>query len=752
MMESVRFLLVVWLGGICLGIPDAGAAEVGPVYPGKSWEARKPEQMGLDAWKLKALSDYSGGFGCVVRGGYMVYTWGDASKSNDVASAVKPFYTHFLLKAVEQGKLKSIDEAVSKVEPGLETLNEGLGFKDRRITWRHLCNQISCYGVRERAGDAFDYSDYNMALFFDSLFLKVYGVTWETVDREVLHPGLTDILNCEDNPTFMAFGTGNRPGRLAISPRDFARFGLLYMRKGKWKERQLISAEHVKLAVTNPLGVSIPRTKGESAEMIGGQRSIGGGNNQCDHNGSYSFAWWVNGVGRDGARNWPDVPGDVYGCFGHGDIRAMVVMPSLDLIVCWNDSKIEGSKMVNHALKLLKDSVIQSPLGDGRIIVDPDHPQWLRREGGGAFFMCGPGDPEDFLYRGKLRADGTRDGDQAALIEKMKGTGANCVYLMAVRSHGGDGDKTHNPFIENDPSKGVNMKALEQWEQWFAEMDENGIVTYFFFYDDSALVWQTGDNIGNEEREFIRTVVDRLEHHKNLIWCVAEEYSEALSVRRVKNIAAQIRQADDYDHPIAVHKHSGLDFSEFADDANIDQFAIQYNVKSAEELHTGMVGAWHKAQGRYNLNMSEAADFGTGEEARKKSWACAMGGAYVMILGMDIAATAKGDLEDCGRLVRFFESTNFDEMSPRDELAFAWTKYVLGQPGDGYIAYSPNLEGKMGLKSMQAGRYDFRWIDCATGKEVLQRDVEVGDGIQSWEKPGGIGNEAAVYIKLKKVR
>ena len=103
--------------------------------------------------------------------------------------------------------------------------------------------------------------------------------------------------------------------------------------------------------------------------------------------------------------------------------------------------------------------------------------------------MCGPGDPEDFLYRGKLRTDGTREGDQAELIEKIKGTGANCIYLMAVRSHGGDGDKTHNPFVNNDASKGVNPKVLEQWEEWFSEMDKNGIVIYFFIYDYSTRIW-----------------------------------------------------------------------------------------------------------------------------------------------------------------------------------------------------------------------------------------------------------------------
>jgi hypothetical protein len=746
-MKRLRNLLLAFLISVGLGTYKIKADGSGLVYPGEEWRTKKPDEVNLDISKLKALSDYAGGFGCVVRHGYMVYTWGDASRRKDVASAVKPFYTHFLLKAADEGKIEGIDELIVQYEPGLRGLNQELNFKDRRISWKHLCNQISCYGVQEQPGRAFDYSDYNMALFFDTLFLKVYGSTWKTVDRDILHPKLTSLLQCQDNPTFMAFGTGNRPGRLAISPRDFARFGLLYLRKGTWKGKQLISAGNVNLAVTSPLPNSIPRTKGKSADMIGGQRSIGGGNNQCDHNGNYSFAWWVNGIGRDGKRNWPDVPGDVYGCFGHGDIRAMVVMPSVDLIVSWNDTKIQGNKKVNHVLKLLVDSVTKSEPRTGQVIVDPDHPRWLKRKGIGPFFMCGPGDPEDFLYRGELQPDGTRKGDQMTLIRKLKGTGANCIYLMAVRSHGGDGDKTNNPFLNNDPGKGINPDVLAQWEVWFAEMDRNDIVIYFFFYDDSARVWNTGDRVGKEEKDFVHTIVNRFEHHKNLIWCVAEEYSEALSAKRVINIAAEIRAADDYDHPIAVHKHSGLDFSEFANEPNIDQFAIQYNVPSADALHKGVVRAWKQSRGRYNLNMSEASDYGSGEQARKKSWACAMGGAYVMILGMDIATTTESDLADCGNLVRFFESTNFHEMMPHDELGHGSTKYVLAQPGNSYIAYTPELSREIGLKHMTAGKYEFHWFDCATGKLISQTKVNVSYGDQTWSKPLVIGSELAVYIK-----
>ncbi|MFQ5808108.1 MAG: serine hydrolase [Armatimonadota bacterium] len=341
----------------------AGATCAGPetrVYPAETWATKTPAAVGMDAARLTAFSDLVGGRGCVVRHGYMVYTWGDASKRGDVASAAKPWYSHFLFKAVEEGKIASLDDPVSTVEPRLNDINVALGHKDRKITWRHLANQTSCYGVADDPGTAFDYNDWQMALFWDSLFLKVYGATWSNVDDTVVHPMLTDPLQCQDDPTFMAFGTKNRPGRVAVSPRDFARFGLLYLHKGNWRGQQLISREHATMAVTSSLPNSIPRTAGEEAEMIPGQRSIGSKNvpdNQCDHIGSYSWLWWTNGVDRDGKRHWPDVPADAYGAFGHGGPRAMVVIPSLDLVMSWNDAKVRSRDAENKALGMLVQAV-----------------------------------------------------------------------------------------------------------------------------------------------------------------------------------------------------------------------------------------------------------------------------------------------------------------------------------------------------------------------------------------------------------
>ncbi len=727
----MRTRLIVMVAVLSLG----GLAHAAPIYPGREWATKPPGEVGLSAEGLKAFSDQIGGFGCVVRHGCMVYSWGDPARRMDVASAAKPIYTHFLLKAVEDGRIPEVNQPVCEWEPRLKEINAGLGHKDSRITWRHMANQISCYGLVEQPGTAYAYNDWQMSLFFDTLFTKVYGVTLATVDSQVLHPLLTDLIGCQDDPTFLAFGEDDRPGRTAISPRDFARFGLLYLRGGKWGDRQILSPEHVRMAVTNPVPNSVPRAGDKAAEMIPGQRSIGSRqipDNQTDHMGSYSWLWWINGVDREGKRHWPDVPTDAFGCFGHGGIRAMVVFPGLDLIVSWNDTSIEGRDRENEALRMVLDAV-----------VEPEK----KADAADSFFLCGPGDPEGFLYRGTLNADGTRAGDQMQLIEKLAPTGANCIYLIAVRSHGGDGNATENPFLDHDPAKGVNPKVLDQWEQWFATMDRAGIVAYLFLYDDDALVWDTGDPVGDEETEFIRAMVARFKHHKHLVWCVAEEYAEKLSAERVRRIAALIRAEDDNRHPIAVHKNHGLDFAEFADDPNIDEFAIQYNVAIAEELHAGVVQARREAKGRYSVNLSEAANWGTGAESRRKCWACAMGGASVMVLGMDIASSASSDLKDSGRVVRFFQGVaDLPALEPHDELAYAGTQYVLAKPGESYVIYSSRAGEGVGLKNMKAGRYSFRWLDCVSGKTVVQESVSVAGAECAWARPEQIGEEAAVYI------
>jgi hypothetical protein len=148
----------------------------------------------------------------------------------------------------------------------------------------------------QKPGSAYCYNDWQMALFWDLLFLKVYGAEHGTVDAQVLRPLLTDVVGCQDRPTLMAFGAKDRPGRVSISPRDFCRFGLLYMRQGRWNDVQVLKEDYAVMATSSPLPAGLPRAGGQIAEMSPGQRTLGSAqkpDNQCPHLGSYSFLWRV---------------------------------------------------------------------------------------------------------------------------------------------------------------------------------------------------------------------------------------------------------------------------------------------------------------------------------------------------------------------------------------------------------------------------------------------------------------------------
>jgi CubicO group peptidase (beta-lactamase class C family) len=328
------------------------------VVPGAAWEERTPEAAGLSREKLQALATLTGGRGCVVRAGALVYSWGDVADSADVASAVKPVISTLLLLAVQEGKLESVDARVSKVEARLVGKNEG-------ITWRQLASQTSGYGLEELPGAAYSYNDFALALYYDSLMNGVYRES----GTDVLRKRLGDVLGFQDPFTFEAFGPKDRPGRLAISVRDFARFGLLVLRGGKWGERQVVDPGPLYLSISAPIPASTPRTSGKQGEMIPGQRSLGGTRSITPVGpGYYSFNWWLNGADEQGRQLFVDGPSDLVAALGHGGKRALWIFPGLDLVVSWNDASTDdhdrspgnAETKLNRAVRLLGESVVRS--------------------------------------------------------------------------------------------------------------------------------------------------------------------------------------------------------------------------------------------------------------------------------------------------------------------------------------------------------------------------------------------------------
>ncbi|MCK4465603.1 MAG: hypothetical protein KAU83_07820, partial [Bacteroidales bacterium] len=305
---------------------------------------------------------------------------------------------------------------------------------------------------------------------------------------------------------------------------------------------------------------------------------------------------------------------------------------------------------------------------------------------------------------------------------------------------------------------------------WFEEMDKNGLIIYFFIYDDAINVsdqfgWslETNGELNPNEKEFIQTLINRFKHHKHLIWCIMEEAQEIGENWQLhtSKIAEVIREADDYHHVIASHQLGGNIFYH-ANDPNIDQFAIQTNkdeVSTVEDLHQWMLKAWENSNGRYNLNMSEDYVHGNiscpnqdRKEIRKRNWAAAMAGAYVMVLGMEIDNSPETWLRDCRILQTFFESTNFNQMFPSDSLAFGETNYVLSAENYDYILYSSDSKNNLGLKHLTKGIYSFTWLDCVNGTKKYTQNMDIQEGDFTWEKPSDFGKEVALYIRRENKR
>jgi CubicO group peptidase (beta-lactamase class C family) len=349
---------------------DVVVAAVGAVFPEAAWQTRTPEQVGLAPDKLMALRELIGGRGCVVRNGYMAFAWGDVTKSADVASAMKPLLSTLLFMAIQERKLRSVDDPVAEVEPQLREWNGG---KDSGMTWRHLASQTSGYGLTEKPGEAYSYNDYALALYYDTLMQKVF----RTNGTEVLRTRLAEPLQFEDRCTFNAFGPEDRPGRLALSVRDFARFGLLYLHNGQWRSQQLLKRELVAMAINSPLAPDFPRTSGQEAAMLPKQRTIGGTRNITPVGpGFYSFNWWLNRTNSLGQHLFADAPEDAWIASGHGGRRVLFLAPSLDLIVCWNDGKIEDhdqspgnpNTKMNQAVRLIRGAVMAQKTGTGSAV------------------------------------------------------------------------------------------------------------------------------------------------------------------------------------------------------------------------------------------------------------------------------------------------------------------------------------------------------------------------------------------------
>jgi CubicO group peptidase (beta-lactamase class C family) len=265
--------------------------------------------------------------GIVVRQGYLVAEWGDTSKVQMSFSVTKSYLSAVTGLAVGSGLIASVDDPVC----GYVQEPEGLfdAGHAQKITWRHLLQQTSEWdgvlwgkpfwiepqgeqeeGYEPKApGSVFAYNDVRTNL----LALCLLHVFREPLPR-VLREGIMDPIGASTAWRWHGYenswvtldglrmqsvsGGGHWGGGMWASSRDHARFGLLYLRRGRWEDKQLLPEWWIEETIT-----------------------------PCPVEPAYGFMWWLN----TGRRLYPSASESSFFAQGSGG-NVVWVEPEHDLV------------------------------------------------------------------------------------------------------------------------------------------------------------------------------------------------------------------------------------------------------------------------------------------------------------------------------------------------------------------------------------------------------------------------------------
>jgi len=326
----------------CASAPPSPAADLGvsnpaSPWPGAQWAFAAPDaqgfsQAGID--RAVAYAQRAGSTsGMIVHGGVVVAAWGDTARKVDLHSARKSFMSALIGIAVSRGQIR-LDDTLAQL--GIDDDQPSLSATEQQATVRMLIEARS--GVyhattyetaRMKAerpargshapGTFWYYNnwDFNTA---GAIYAKAAGEDiYEAIKREIADPiGMQD-YRPSDGRYVSGGGVTQFPAYpFKMSARDLARFALLYLHEGRWRDRQVIPSDWV-----------AESTRAYSDTSTGG----------------YGYMWWtsVPADGVRGPRAFLRIP--AYWADGYLGQYAIVV-PSLDLaIVSLVDSRLIDKQM-----------------------------------------------------------------------------------------------------------------------------------------------------------------------------------------------------------------------------------------------------------------------------------------------------------------------------------------------------------------------------------------------------------------------
>jgi CubicO group peptidase (beta-lactamase class C family) len=306
-------------------LPEAAAS----VFPGLSWEsAPSVEALGWSAARVGALKAAIDSLGSsafmIVTRGKVVAAWGDTARTYRTHSVRKSFMSALVGMAAAEGKT---DTAATLAALGIEEKGVTLTPVERQATVSDLLRARS--GVYLPAAGEIDamrnarpargshppgthwyYNNWGFNVL-GTIFRRRTGEDiYQAIDRRIARPlGMQDYrpgeghYGVEEHSIHPSYS-------FRISARDLARFGVLYLYRGRWGQNQLIPASWIDASV-------------RSYSPSGDQGS------RATHSG-YGFMWWIQ---RNAAAH-PElrIPDGSFTASGLGG-QLMTVIPEIETVI-----------------------------------------------------------------------------------------------------------------------------------------------------------------------------------------------------------------------------------------------------------------------------------------------------------------------------------------------------------------------------------------------------------------------------------
>jgi len=269
--QARRALFLALLAAIvfCASPPiAAGDDRVAEAWPGESWDRVMPEEAGWGLDRLEEARAYSQHIGTasfiVAQHGRIVASWGDIGRRHELHSVRKSLLSALIGVAVADGRIH-LDATLASL--GVDDVAPSLSDAEKQATVRQLLQSRSgVYHVANYETDgerrlrpergahppgAFWYYnnwDFNA---LGSIYERAAGASiFEAFASVVATPLGMEDYRASDGRYVTGPASTHPAYPFRMSARDLARFGLLYLRGGRWRDRQLVPASWVRESTT----------------------------------------------------------------------------------------------------------------------------------------------------------------------------------------------------------------------------------------------------------------------------------------------------------------------------------------------------------------------------------------------------------------------------------------------------------------------------------------------------------------------